>query len=63
MTAAARVRKARWPATVACGHHVNVGDVIVRRGGVWVCRPCALEAVRAQTSAATAATATEGTTA
>ena len=43
----ARVRKARWPAVVACGHHVNVGDYIIRRRNRWICRPCALAAVRA----------------
>jgi hypothetical protein len=49
MTAAARVltRKARWPSVVSCKHAVNVGDVIVRRGGKWICRPCALAIVRA----------------
>jgi hypothetical protein len=44
----ARVRKARRSSTVACGHHVLAGAVIVRRGGNWTCLQCALEAVRAR---------------
>lgn len=43
---AVRVRKARWPAVVSCGHFVNVGQVVVKRGGKWKCRECALAEAR-----------------
>jgi hypothetical protein len=49
----ARVRKARRSSRVSCGHHVLVGQVIVRRGGRWTCLQCALLAIK--TSAAPAA--------
>lgn len=41
-----RVRKARKSSRVACGHFVLVGQVIVRRGGRWICLPCALAAIK-----------------
>jgi hypothetical protein len=40
-----RVRKARRSSRVACGCHVLTGQVIVKRGGRWICLPCALEAI------------------
>jgi hypothetical protein len=51
----ARVRKARRSSRVSCGHHVLVGQVIVRRGQRWVCLQCALADI--ETSAAPAAAA------
>jgi hypothetical protein len=42
LPAANRVRKAGRSSRVACGHWVNVGNVIVRRGGRWTCLQCAL---------------------
>jgi hypothetical protein len=42
---AARVRKARRSSAVACGHYVLTGQVIVKRGGRWICLPCALDAI------------------
>jgi hypothetical protein len=38
--------KARRSATVACGHYVLPGAVIVQRDNLWVCLECALAAVR-----------------
>jgi hypothetical protein len=49
------VRRARRSSTLACGHHVHPGHVIVRRGGKWTCLECALDAIR--TSAASPAAA------
>ena len=46
LPSAVRVRKARRSSRVACGHHVITGQVIVRRGGRWICLRCALAAVR-----------------
>ena len=42
---ATRVRKARRASRLHCGHWVLVGQVIVRRGGRWTCRGCALNAI------------------
>ena len=41
------VRKARRASTLACGHHVWPGAVIVKRAGRWRCLECALAAIRA----------------
>lgn len=41
-----RVRRARRASTLACGHHVNVGHVIVQRSRAWICLDCALAAIR-----------------
>lgn len=43
---AVRVRKARRTSRLSCGCWVNVGNVIVHRGGRWICRPCALAAIK-----------------
>lgn len=51
----ARVRKARRSSRVACGHHVMVGQVIVRRDGRWTCLPCALAAIKASAGSAPSA--------
>lgn len=50
LPAATRVRKARRSSVVACRHYVQVGHVIVRRGGRWICLECALAAIRATTT-------------
>ena len=50
LPAATRVRKARRSSVVACRHYVLVGQVIVRRGGRWICLPCALTAIRTTTT-------------
>jgi hypothetical protein len=43
----ARVRKARRASLLACGCYVQVGNLIVSRGGQpWVCLDCALAAIR-----------------
>lgn len=47
---ATRVRKARHTSRLACGHWVQVGQLIARRGGRWVCLECALAATGATTS-------------
>jgi hypothetical protein len=44
------VRKARRSSVVSCGHHVLVGQVIVRRDRRWICLPCALAEIRAKTT-------------
>lgn len=49
LPAATRVRKARKSSRVACGHYVLTGQVIVRRGGRWICLPCALAVIKAST--------------
>jgi hypothetical protein len=46
----ALVRKARRSSTLACGHHVSPGHVIVKRAGKWRCLECALAAIRAATT-------------
>jgi hypothetical protein len=51
LPAATRVRKARRSSTVACGHHVITGQVIVRRAGRWICLSCALAAIAANVPA------------
>lgn len=40
-------RKVRWPRYASCGHFMQVGQVIVRKDGMWVCLPCALDAIKA----------------
>ena len=51
--------KARRSSAVACGCYVLVGQLIVNRGGGWVCLACALATIK--TSAAeVAAAAQEG---
>jgi hypothetical protein len=45
LPSAARVRKARRSSVVACGHYVLTGQVIVKRGGRWLCLECALKAI------------------
>jgi len=48
--------KARRASTLACGHHVHAGTVIVQRAGAWVCRACVIEEGRQRPAeAATAA--------
>jgi len=42
--------KARRSSAVACRHYVTVGQLIVNRGGGWVCLDCALAEIK--TSAA-----------
>jgi hypothetical protein len=42
LPSATLVRKARRSSTVACGHYVTVGHVIVRRAGRWECLECVL---------------------
>jgi hypothetical protein len=48
MTGAKEIRamKARKSSTIACGHHVLVGQKIISRGTGWrrrwICEPCAL---------------------
>ena len=44
------VRKVRWPRHAACGCFVYTGSWIILRDGLWICRPCALAAVRATTT-------------
>lgn len=48
MTAAAARRKVRWSHRAGCGHWVTTGQVIISRDGgrTWICRPCALAAIR-----------------
>ena len=41
-----RVRKARRSSVLACGHLVNVGNLIVCRDGRWTCLQCALDHIR-----------------
>jgi hypothetical protein len=45
------VRKARRSSRVACGHYVLVGQVIVHRGGRWLCLQCAVAEVKAKAAA------------
>lgn len=52
---ASAVRKARRASTLACGHTVNVGHVIAKRAGRWVCVECAVAGVRAASQAKAAA--------
>ena len=47
---ATRVRMARRSSRVGCGHYVTVGTVIVRRGGRWTCRDCALQDIKTRIS-------------
>jgi hypothetical protein len=43
-----RVRKARRTSRLACGHHVQRGQLIASPGrGRWVCIGCQLAAIRA----------------
>jgi hypothetical protein len=36
-----RARKARYASALACGHWVNVGNLIVcRDGATWICLDC-----------------------
>jgi hypothetical protein len=48
MSSRVRVRamRARRSGSVACGHYIPVGSRIIYRDGRWLCRDCALEAVR-----------------
>ena len=46
LPSAVRVRKARRSSRVGCGHHVLVGQVIVRRAGRWICLTCGLAAAK-----------------
>ena len=63
LPAASRVRKARRSSTVACGHHVLTGQVIVRRAGRWICLGCALPGRQPTTNVpAQGGAAQEGTT-
>lgn len=41
-----RCMKARRSSTLACGHRVLRGELIVKRGGSWQCLACALAAIR-----------------
>ena len=50
---ASRVRKARRASTLSCGHHVNVGHVIAKCAGRWLCVECALDGIRAARTAVT----------
>jgi hypothetical protein len=47
---AVRVRKARRPGPLACGHPARIGSQIVNRGHGWICATCAvrlaLDAIR-----------------
>jgi hypothetical protein len=42
-----RVRKARRTSRLACGHHVQRGQLIASRDRAWICIGCAIAAIRA----------------
>lgn len=44
-----QVRKIRWPRYASCGHFVTTGQVIVRKDGMWICRSCAIDAIKTTT--------------
>lgn len=43
-----RPRKVRWSHRTGCGHYVTTGQVIISHDGgrTWICRPCALAAIK-----------------
>jgi hypothetical protein len=51
-------RKVRWPARLACGCYVTGGRKY-RVGGRWICQECRLAAIRAATTTALRAPATD----
>lgn len=54
-----RRMKVRWPRRVACGHYMLTGQVIIWRDGRWICRDCALAAIKTSAGQSAAAPATE----
>lgn len=51
-----RRMKVRWrPRRVSYGHVVFQGQVIIMRDGRWICRPCALAAIKTSADSTAAA--------